>query len=100
MPTNENVYQSRIKRKLKLTFPGCTILKNDTDHFQGIPDLLILYGKKWAALEVKRSQNAKHQPNQDYYIEKFNQNAFASFIYPENEDEVFSSLKEYFDSEV
>ena len=40
------------------------------DQIQGLPDLLILYGEKWASLECKRSATAKKRPNQDYYVEK------------------------------
>lgn len=97
MPQLEKDYQVKIKNRLKHEFPNCTVLKNDANHFQGIPDLLILHGNKWAALEVKRNQNAKHRPNQDYYINKLNFEAFASFIYPENEDEVFGALHVYFE---
>ena len=75
--------------------PKCIVLKNDAEHFQGIPDLLILSGKRWAALEVKRSQNAKHRPNQDYYVRKLNKMGFASFIYPENEDIVLKKMGKY-----
>lgn len=93
----EKDYQAKIKIRLISELPGCTVLKNDTDHFQGIPDLIILHGNKWAMLEIKRSQNAKHRPNQDFYVDKFNSKGFASFIYPENEEEVIKSLKKYFE---
>lgn len=91
----EKDYQAHIKRMIQILLPGCIVLKNDADHFQGIPDLIIIYGKLWAALEVKRNQNAKHQPNQDYYIDKLSKMGFASFIYPENENEVIEKLIYY-----
>jgi len=66
------------------------------DQIQGIPDLLILYKDKWACLENKRSANAKHRPNQDYYVELLNKMSFSRFIYPENKDEVLDELKKIF----
>lgn len=42
--------------------------KLDAGCIQGIPDLLILYGKHWATLENKRSANAKKRPNQDFML--------------------------------
>ena len=51
---------------LKEMFPGCMVFK--MDQIQGIPDLLILYGKRWASLENKKSATAKRQPNQEYYF--------------------------------
>lgn len=74
-------------------FPGCFIFKLDPNEIQGIPDLLILHNNKWAILEVKRSANASHRPNQDYYVEVLNKMSFASFIYPENKEEVLHALQ-------
>lgn len=89
----ENEYQSKLKSKIKNLLPGCIVLKNDPNIIQGIPDLLVLHGSKWAALEVKKSENEAHQPNQDYYVDKMNTMSFASFIYPENEEVVLDALQ-------
>lgn len=94
----ENAYQAKIIRKLKRMFPGCEILKNDAGYLQGVLDLTIFWGKHWGMLEVKASRTAKEQPNQDYYIRKFNGMSFASKIFPENEQEVFAALQEAFAS--
>ena len=51
----ERDFQSRLIKELKQIFKGCIIMKNDSSYIQGIPDLLILYRDKWAALEVKKS---------------------------------------------
>lgn len=92
----EGNFQSYLIEELEDRFPGCMVLKNDPNYIQGIPDLLILYKKKWAALEVKRSKNAKHRPNQDYYVDLLNRMSFASFIFPENKEEVLNDLERSF----
>lgn len=79
-------------------FPGAMVLKNDPNYIQGIPDLTVLYCDKWATLEVKRSENASHQPNQDYYVGLMNQMSFSGFIYPENKEVVLDELQRAFRS--
>ena len=69
------------------------VLKNDANYIQGIPDLLILYRNKWAALECKRSEKEHHQPNQDYYIQLMDDMSYASFVYPENKEVVLNELQ-------
>ncbi len=90
----ERKYQAHLIKRLKDLFPGCVVMKNDPDYIQGIPDLLVLYNSHWAALEVKRSANASHRPNQNYYVEKLNEMSYSSFVYPENEEEVFNDLQQ------
>lgn len=92
----ERDYQKKLVQKLKKIFPGCVVLKNDAQLKQGVPDLLVLFNDKWAALEVKRSETAHHQPNQDLKVERMNNMSYAAFIYPENEEKIFSELKEVF----
>ena len=94
----ERDYQAKVIKRLKLKFPGSIILKNDATLKQGIPDLLILFNDKWATLEVKASGKAKHRPNQDYNVERMNEMSYAAFIYPENEEIIFSELEEVFNS--
>lgn len=92
----ESDFQKNLKKELKDIFPGCIVTKLDSSDIQGIPDLLILFKDKWATLENKRYSKAKHQPNQDYYVDKMNKMSFSRFIYPENKDSVISELKKYF----
>lgn len=92
----ESEFQSNLKNEIKSLFPGCIITKMDSGYIQGIPDLLILYKNKWATLENKRSANASHRPNQDYYVKKMNEMSFSRFIYPENKNEVLSELQKFF----
>lgn len=92
----ESKFQSELIKELRKEFPGCIILKNDPGYIQGIPDLLILFRDKWAALEVKKNSNASHQPNQDYYISLMNEMSFARFVYPENKEEILDELQRSF----
>jgi len=94
----ENVYQAALIKRIKERFPGCMVLKNDCNYLQGIPDLTVFYNNKWALLEVKTSENAKHQPNQDWYINWAKDASYGSFIYPENEGEVFNEMESAFGS--
>lgn len=90
----ESKYQEHLIELLQQEFPGCFILKNDSSYLQGIPDLLVLYKKKWAMLEVKKSAGAAEQPNQAWYVDMLNSMSFAAFIYPENEGEVLHALRQ------
>jgi hypothetical protein len=92
----ESQYQAKLIKRLYEMFPGCMVLKSDPGYIQGIPDLLILWGGKWASLEVKPSADAITQPNQEYYVDHLDKMSFASYIYPENEEEVLSALQQTF----
>lgn len=92
----ERDFQSKLIKELKSMFQGCIVLKNDPNYIQGIPDLIILYNKKWAALECKKNAKSKVQPNQPYYIETLGKMSYAAFIYPENKKEVLDELQHAF----
>lgn len=92
----EREFQKFFIAKLKAMFPGCYILKNDPRYKQGAPDIVVLFKDKWAMLEMKKSEKANHQPNQDYWVEKLGQMSYASFVYPENESKILEELKEVF----
>ena len=92
----ENKFQSNLIKTIKKMFPGCIVMKNDSSYIQGIPDLLILFGKKWASLECKKTLKEKKQPNQEYYVNLMNEMSFARFISPEVKNEVLTDLKEHF----
>lgn len=93
----EREFQSALIKEIKKIFPGCLVLKNDPDYIQGIPDLLILFENKWAALEVKKNSKSSHRPNQDFYISKMDEMSFARFISPENKEEVLNELQQAFE---
>jgi hypothetical protein len=89
----EMQYQAKLIRKVQQLLPGCQIIKLDPRETQGIPDILILYRNQWAMLEVKMAPTSAEQPNQDYYVNLFDEMSFASFINPENEEEVLNALQ-------
>ena len=91
----ESGFQDSLIDILKKMFPGCLVFKMER---QGIPDILILYKNKWASLECKKSENAPHQPNQDYYVELMNKMSFSRFIFPENRDEELYELQRSFET--
>jgi predicted ATP-binding protein involved in virulence len=98
MAVREATYQKYLIDKLKNTFPGCMILKNDPQYLQGVPDLLVLYNQRWAMLEVKPSPRARVQPNQTYYVELFDEMSFGAFINPDNEEEILYELQHAFEA--
>ena len=97
----ENKFQKDLIRELKNLFPGCLVMKLDASYIQAIPDLLVLYKNKWAVLECKRSEEAyrkslKNNPNQSYYVDLMDDMSFASFIFPENKEDVLYDLEQTF----
>lgn len=93
----ESGFQAALIRTLSNLFKGCIVLKLDAKYMQGIPDLIILYGPFWAMLECKKSENESKRPNQEYYVNLINNEmAYASFVYPENVQQVLGELDDYF----
>lgn len=90
----ESQFQASLIKEIKKLLPGCIIMKNDPEYIQGIPDLTILYGSKWATLEVKKNEKAPHRVNQDFYVRKMNTMSFSAFVYPENKEEVLYALQQ------
>lgn len=92
----EKNFQAGLIREIKKMFEGCIVMKTDPNYIQGLPDLLILFKDKWAALEVKRSNGASRRPNQEYYVELMNNMSFSKFICPENKEDVLNELQQAF----
>lgn len=92
----ESKFQKDVIDFLEEEYPGCLIIKNDPTYIQGIPDFLVLYKNKWAALEFKKSEDATHQPNQDDYVEMLNNMSYSNFVYPENLEEVLDDIQRTF----
>lgn len=92
----ESAFQSNLIKEIKTRFPGSVVLKNDPNYIRSIPDLLILYNDKWAALECKNSkQNAKKalDTNQGIWVNKLNNMSYASFIFPENKEDILDEME-------
>lgn len=92
----ESLFQRNLIKEIKDRFPGSLVWKLDPKYKQGSPDLLVLFKNRWATLECKASEKSDHQPNQDYYISKLDEMSFASFIYPENKEEVLNAMEKTF----
>nr|DAX24308.1 MAG TPA: Nuclease [Caudoviricetes sp.] len=90
----ESQFQAQLIKKLNKMLPGIIILKNDPNYIQGIPDLILLYKNRWAALEVKRGATASVRPNQAHYVRTMYAMSYAAFIYPENESEILSEVQQ------
>ena len=100
----ESRFQSGLIKYLKKRYNGCIVMKNDAGYIQGIPDLLVLYNDKWAALECKRDIKAIEkskvdQLSQHYYVERMDDMSFARYICPENKKEVLDELELAFEPE-
>jgi hypothetical protein len=85
----ESDFRSRVLSDILQEYPRAVILQVEG---QGKSDRLILHERNWAFLEFKRSAKAPKQPNQEHYVDLFNEMSFARFIYPENELEVLREL--------
>lgn len=90
----ESKFQSRLIREIEERLPGSIVLKNDPTYIQGIPDLIVLYKDRWAALEIKKSASAAYRPNQEYYVEKMNDMSFSAFVFPENKEDVLNAMEQ------
>lgn len=94
----ENEYQADLIKTIKRRFPDSIVMKNDPNYIQGIPDLCVLHKDRWALLEVKKSKEEPHQPNQDFYVNKANGWSYGAFIFPENEEEVLNAVERIFET--
>lgn len=92
----ESAYATGLIKRLRQQYPGIVILKNNANYMPGVPDRLLLFEDKWAMLETKRGLKARHEPNQDWYVDLFNEMSFGAFINPTNEREVLSGLQQTF----
>ena len=94
----ESKFKSETLNEIRDLFPGCIILANDANYLPGVPDILVLYKNRYAALEFKQHETAKQRPNQDYYVDLLDRWSFSAFIYPENKKEVLHDLQQSFKS--
>lgn len=94
----ERDFQPRLKKELQARLPGCVIIKQDPNQLQGVPDLLVLFEDKWALLETKADEKSQRRPNQEYYVDKFDEMSFSAFVNPDNMDEVLDAIQSSFRS--
>lgn len=94
----ESKFKTKLIKEIEERLPGSMVLHLDPTECQGIPDILVLYKNKWAVLEGKKSGNASHRPNQDFYVEKMNDMSYAAFIFPENKEEILNDLQHALES--
>lgn len=94
----ESVFQHDLIQEIKDRFPGSLVIKTDPRYIQGLPDLIIFWRNKWAALECKQSATSSKQPNQEYYVGAMNDMSFARFIFPENKEDVLDEMERSFES--
>lgn len=94
MPRLERDYQAALIKRMERRFPEAYIRKHDMQ--QGWPDLLFLAPDFWALLEVKRRTPSADdfEPNQEWWIEEFDNMSFSACIYPENEEDVLNALEQ------
>ena len=93
----ESEFQSSLIKDLRTLYGEFNVNKMPPSIYQGIADIEVTCGPKFARLECKAFSSASHQPNQDYHVDRTNKDgAFARFIYPENKDEVLEELRDYF----
>lgn len=93
---SEGDFKAETIDRIEKIFPGCIVTKLDASLKGGIPDVLILYGDKWATLEFKKSAKANKRPNQEYYVNLMDDMSFSRFIFPENVEEVLYDLQQAF----
>lgn len=95
MANLERNYQAGLIKKLRKLHPTWIIIKNDANYLQGFPDWTVFANGRYAIFDVKRSEDAPHQPNQDWYIDNANlSGAFGMFVYPENEEEFLDAIQQ------
>lgn len=100
MTRQERSYQPGLIKRIERLIPGSIVRKIDIQ--QGWPDLLILAPGFWALLEVKRDEPTcadDFEPNQEWWIEKFDNMSFSACIYPENEKEILHALSQAYRSQ-
>lgn len=92
----ESQFSLELREELKHRFPGCFIVRLDPQQFQGIPDLLVLWGRFWAILETKRGLKSVRQPNQEFYVDMFDEMSFSAFVHPLNYRDVLDEMERAF----
>lgn len=96
MGKRENAFQAGLIKEIEERYEGCVVLKNDANYKQGIPDLTIFYKNRYALLESKKDMKASYRPNQELYLDLFDEWSFARRIEPTNKEEILHELDAFF----
>jgi len=94
----ESSFQTKLINRIQEAFPKAIVIKPDSEFLDSFPDRVILCGQSWAAIEMKRSKTAHQRANQAYYVTVLNEMSYASFAYPQNEEEVFDGVARHFEA--
>lgn len=95
----ESEFKKHTIQRIKDRLPSLDLDFIKTKPFnRSMPDTFVIGPWNWAALEFKRSELAAQQANQDYHIERLNRKGYASFVFPENVEEVLDDLEAVFSS--
>ena len=91
----ERDFQKNLIKEIKERIPDAIVKKNDPRYIQGIPDISVDVGPYSFHLECKKNANAPYQPNQEYYLQAYNDNdGWARTIYPENKGEILDEMEQ------
>ena len=91
----ERDFQKNLIKEIKERIPNAIVKKNDPKYIQGIPDISIDVRPYSFHLECKKSANAPYQPNQEYYLQAYNDNGgWARTIYPENKGAILDEMEQ------
>lgn len=90
----ESSFQAKLRKRIEKEIPESVTTKNDPNDRQGFPDLTVSYKDRVAYLECKDYKDAPVRKNQKYWIDYFSQFTYATFVYPENVEEVMDALQQ------
>lgn len=90
----ESDFKNKLYNEIRDRFPGAEVIPNDAGYLQGFPDATVYFPNgRYFLLEGKRECKSARRPNQDYYVNKSPLCDNATFVYPENKDEVLDELE-------
>lgn len=99
MATKEGSFKKKFKddfgKRMEKHDQQYDIIENKSQRRSTL-DTIFLGRRVWAALEFKKEKGASEQPNQDYYVDKWNKLSYARIVYPDNAEEVLDELEELF----
>lgn len=92
--STERDFRKKFKGRLLKIFPDAIITHLDPNDIQGIPDICMFWRDRYFMFETKRFTKASKRPNQQYYIDLFDDWSYARFVQPENMEEVLNELEQ------